>query len=260
MQSLTESSNIIIFALMKRAVIIGASSGIGREVSKILLAEGWIIGIAARREDKLLEIKELNPAMVEVCAMDVTDKEAPRRLLDLVGRMGGVNLFVYCSGVGHQNPRLDADTELDTVGVNVFGFTQMVDTMFNYMADNLGGDIAVVSSIAGTKGLGAAPSYSASKAYQNTYIQALEQLSNMRRLHIRFTDIRPGFVDTPLLSGSGSYPMLMDKTYVAREIVKAVTAHRHVKIIDWRYRILVFFWRLIPRRLWRRMNVTNKKL
>lgn len=61
----------------------------------------------------------------------------------------------------------------------------MVDTMFNYMADNLGGDIAVVSSIAGTKGLGAAPSYSASKAYQNTYIQALEQLSNMRRLHIR---------------------------------------------------------------------------
>lgn len=260
MQSLTESSNIIIFALMKRAVIIGASSGIGREVSKILLAEGWIIGIAARREDKLLEIKELNPAMVEVCAMDVTDKGAPRRLLDLVGRMGGVNLFVYCSGVGHQNPRLDADTEIDTVGVNVFGFTQMVDTMFNYMADNLGGDIAVVSSIAGTKGLGAAPSYSASKAYQNTYIQALEQLSNMRRLHIRFTDIRPGFVDTPLLSGSGSYPMLMDKTYVAREIVKAVTAHRHVKIIDWRYCILVFFWRLIPRRLWRRMNVTNKKL
>lgn len=54
--------------------------------------------------------------------------------------------------------------------------------------------------------------------------------------------------------------MLMDKTYVAREIVKAVTAHRHVKIVDWRYSILVFFWRLIPRRLWRRMNVTNKKL
>lgn len=260
MQSLTESSNIIIFALMKRAVIIGASSGIGREVSKILLAEGWIIGIAARREDKLLEIKELNPAMVEVCAMDVTRSDAPGKLLGLVGRMGGVNLFVYCSGVGHQNPRLDAGTELDTVGVNVFGFTQMVDTMFNYMADNLGGDIAVVSSIAGTKGLGAAPSYSASKAYQNTYIQALEQLANMRRLHIRFTDIRPGFVDTPLLSGSGSYPMLMDKKYVARKIVKAVTAHRHVEIIDWRYCILVFFWRLIPRRLWRRMNVTNKKL
>ena len=257
---MTESLNIIIFALMKRAVIIGASSGIGREVSKILLADGWIIGIAARREDKLLEIKELNPAMVEVCAMDVTDAGAPRKLLDLVGRMGGVNLFVYCSGVGHQNPSLDTATELATVGVNVSGFTQMIDTMFNYMADNLGGDIAVISSIAGTKGLGAAPSYSASKAYQNTYIQALEQLSNMRRLHIRFTDIRPGFVDTPLLSGSGNYPMLMDKTFVAREIVKAVTAHRHVKIIDWRYNILVFFWRLIPRRLWRRMNVTNKKL
>lgn len=165
MQSLTESPNIIIFALMKRAIIIGASSGIGREVSKILLAEGWNIGIAARREDKLLEIKELNPGMVEVCAMDVTKRDAPGKLLDLVGRMGGVNLFIYCSGVGHQNPRLDLGTELSTVDVNVFGFTQMVDTMFNYMADNLGGDIAVISSIAGTKGLGAAPCYSASKAF-----------------------------------------------------------------------------------------------
>ena len=131
--------------------------------------------------------------------------------------------------------------------------------MFNYMAGNLGGDIAVVSSIAGTKGLGVAPSYSATKAYQNTYIQALEQLSNMRRLHIRFTDIRPGFVDTDLLAGSGNYPMLMDKADVARELLRAVMSHRHVHVIDWRYRILVFFWRLIPDRLWRKLNIRNRK-
>lgn len=81
----------------------------------------------------------------------------------------------------------------------------------------------------------------------------------MRRLHIRFTDIRPGFVNTSLLSGSGRYPMLMDKVSVARDIVSAVTAHRHVAVIDWRYRILVFFWRMIPRRVWRRMNVTNRR-
>ena len=130
-------------------------------------------------------------------------------------------------------------------------------TIFNYMAENLGGDIAVISSIAGTKGLGVAPSYSATKAFQNTYIQALEQLSNMRRLHIRFTDIRPGFVDTDLLSGSGRYPMLMQKEAVAREMLRAVYAHRHVHVIDWRYRLLVFAWRLMPRWLWRRMNIRN---
>jgi len=250
--------NISIFALMKRAVIIGASSGIGREVCKILLAEGWFVGIAARREDKLLEIKEHKPDMVEVMPIDVTSADAPQRLLALVGKMGGVNLFFYASGVGRQNTALDVKTEMDTVDVNVAGFTRMVGTIFNYMAGNLGGDIAVISSIAGTKGLGAAPSYSATKAYQNTYIQALEQLSNMRRLHIRFTDIRPGFVDTPLLSGDSRYPMLMDPAFVARKIVYAITRHRHVSIIDWRYRLLVFFWRLIPRRIWRRMNVGLK--
>ncbi len=242
---------------MKRAIVIGASSGIGREVAKLLLADGWLVGIAARREDLLMEVKAINPGMIEVMRIDVTAADAQERLLELAKRLGGVNLFVYCSGIGKQNPELDTGLELTTVDVNVKGFTAMIGTIFNYMAENLGGDIAVISSIAGTKGLGVAPSYSATKAFQNTYIQALEQLSNMRRLHIRFTDIRPGFVDTDLLSGSGRYPMLMQKEAVAREMLRAVYAHRHVHVIDWRYRLLVFAWRLMPRWLWRRMNIRN---
>ena len=247
--------NIAIFALMKRAIVIGASSGIGREVSRLLLADGWTVGVAARREDRLLELKASSPDNVEVMRIDVTAADAGERLLELVKRLGGVSLFVYCSGVGWQNAGLEPAPELATVDVNVKGFTAMVGTMFNYMAVNLGGDIAVISSVAGTKGLGVAPSYSASKVYQNTYIQALEQLSNMRRLHIRFTDIRPGFVDTDLLSGGGHYPMLMDKTVVARHIVRAIYAHRHVCVIDWRYRVLVALWRAMPSWLWRKLNI-----
>ncbi len=241
---------------MKRAIVIGASSGIGREVCKLLIADGWHVGIAARREDKLAEIKAASPQSVEMMRIDVTADDAPERLLALVKALGGVNLFVFCSGVGKQNAGLDRGVELSTVDVNVKGFTCMIDTIFNYMAENLGGDIAVISSIAGTKGLGVAPSYSATKAYQNTYVQALEQLANMRRLHIRFTDICPGFVDTPLLAG-GKYPMLMDKTVVARKLLRAVKAHRHVRVIDWRYRILVFFWRLIPNFIWRKLNIKS---
>ena len=240
---------------MKRAIVIGASSGIGREVSRLLLADGWTVGVAARREDRLLELKASSPDNVEVMRIDVTAADAGERLLEFVKRLGGVSLFVYCSGVGWQNAGLEPAPELATVDVNVKGFTAMVGTMFNYMAANLGGDIAVISSVAGTKGLGVAPSYSASKVYQNTYIQALEQLSNMRRLHIRFTDIRPGFVDTDLLSGGGHYPMLMDKTVVARHIVRAIYAHRHVCVIDWRYRVLVALWRAMPSWLWRKLNI-----
>ena len=96
---------------MKRAIVIGASSGIGREVSKLLLADGWIVGIAARREDRLMKIKSANPGMVEVMRIDVTAADAPGRLLELARRLGGVALFVYCSGVGRQNAGLDSDVE-----------------------------------------------------------------------------------------------------------------------------------------------------
>lgn len=245
---------------MKRAIVIGASSGIGREVCNILLADGWRTGIAARRKELLEEIRAAYPGQVEVARIDVTDSTAPRSLLALADVLGGVDLFVYSSGIGRQNQNLETSVEMDTARVNVMGFTAMVDTMFNYMATRSGGHIAVISSIAGTKGLGAASAYSATKAYQNIYIQALEQLSHMRRLNISFTDIRPGFVDTDLLAGSGRYPMLMDKLTVACSIVRAIYARRHVHVVDRRYRLLVAAWRLIPDWLWRRLNISNRKV
>lgn len=239
---------------MKRAIIMGASSGMGREVSEILLADGWRIGVAARNTDALENVKAISPKMVETQQIDVTSDDAPQRLLSLIDLLGGIDLYFHASGIGWQNAKLDIAIELRTVGTNVLGFTRMVDTIFNYMAENGGGQIAVISSIAGTKGLGPAPSYSATKAFQNTYIQSLEQLSNSRHLNISFTDIRPGFVNTALLAG-GHYPMLMDKNKVAHEIVRAVYCRKHICIIDWRYRVMTLFWRLIPNRIWRWINL-----
>lgn len=242
------------FADMKKAIIMGASSGMGYEVAKILLKDGWQIGVAARRVDKLSELAKEFPEQVLTEGIDVTDEDAPRKLLSLIERMGGVELYFHVSGIGKQNPELEETIEMNTVRTNALGFTQMIDTIYNYMKENGGGHIAVISSIAGTKGLGPAPSYSATKAFQNTYIQALEQLANGHRYNIRFTDIRPGFVDTPLLSG-GSYPMLMNQQYVARQIVKAIYSKKHVKVIDWRYAILTKCWRLIPNFIWRHIKL-----
>lgn len=104
--------------------------------------------------------------------------------------------------------------------------------------------------------LGIAPAYSATKRFQNTYIEALTQLAHMQKLAIRFTDIRPGFVDTDLLKG-GKYPMLMRADKVAARIVKAIERQERIVIIDGRYRLLVFFWRLIPRRIWERLSIHN---
>ncbi|MBR1543823.1 MAG: SDR family NAD(P)-dependent oxidoreductase [Muribaculaceae bacterium] len=238
----------------KRAVIVGASSGIGREVARLLLADGWHCGLGARRQEKLAELQAEWPEQVKIAAIDVTAGDAEDALLRLVEELGGMDLYFHAAGIGWQNRTLAADKELATVETNAVGFARMVGAAYRYMAANGGGQIAVISSIAGTKGLGPAPAYSATKAMQNCYIQALEQQARSRRLNISFTDIRPGFVDTALLAGD-PYPMLLKPENVAREIVRAIRRKRHVAVIDWRWRILTAAWRRVPRCVWRRLKL-----
>ena len=238
---------------MKKAIVMGATSGIGREVAALLSRHGWSIGAAGRRTALLEEMKHEGIAD-STATIDITTEDAPQRLQALIDEMGGMDLYFHCSGIGWQNPTLAPDKELATIETNTAGFTRMVDAAFAYFRKQGGGHIAVVSSIAGTKGLGAAPAYSATKRFQNTYIAALAQLSRMQHLSISFTDIRPGFVDTALISGS-NFPMKMNAAQVAESIVKAIEKRKRTVVIDWRYRLLTFFWRLLPEWLWERMKI-----
>lgn len=227
----------------------------GKGVAMGLLNEGYIIGVAGRRVEELDKIKAIAPERVFTKVIDVTANNAPEQLLQLIEEMGGMDLYFHSSGYGKQNLSLDIEIEKRTVLTNSYGFTQMVDTAFNYFKlHNKKGHIAVISSIAGTKGLGASPSYSATKRFDWIYLEALAQLAHMQRLDIRFTDIRPGFVATDFIAGD-SYPMQMHTDYVVRKILKAVMKGKRKVVIDWRYKLLCFFWRAIPACLWERMNI-----
>jgi NADP-dependent 3-hydroxy acid dehydrogenase YdfG len=219
-------------------------------VARLLIQKGWTVGVAARRIDLLNSI-----GAADVEQIDVTSTDAADRLMDLIKRMGGMDLFFYASGIGKQNRELTEDIELATMLTNGVGFTRMVGCAYRYFAKQGKGHIAAITSIAGTKGLGPAPAYSATKAMQNVYLQALEQQANARGLDIRFTDIRPGFVDTALLSGTFHYPMMLKPDAVAREIVWAIEHRKHIRVIDWKYRILTAIWRRIPRWIWRRIKL-----
>lgn len=241
---------------MKRAIIIGATSGIGEEVAKLLVQQGWHIGIAGRREEALEKLQATAPGQIVIQRLDVTDPDAPTLLETFIRKLGGMDLFFLSSGIGSQNPDLKPEIELNTTRTNVEGFTRMVTSAFNYFKTRGEGHIAAISSIAGTKGLGIAPAYSATKRFQNTYIEALAQLSRMQHLNIHFTDIRPGLVATDLLK-SGKFPMLMQANQVAKSIVRALNRKERVIVIDGRYRVVVFFWRMIPRWLWERLPIKN---
>lgn len=245
----------------KRAVIIGATSGLGREIAMNLVKDGWSVGVAGRREELLKEfVVSVSRDIVElqnVCyePIDVTMENAVDGVVRLVEKLGGMDLFVNVSGVGFQNPTLDPAIEKHIFDVNGYGFMRMVDWAYNYFKDNgCRGQIAIISSIAGTKPLGTAAAYSATKRMQSHYLTALSQLARMEGLDIDFTDIRPGFAATDILNPNKHYPMLMTKEHVGRLATNAILKHRRVVVIDWKFAILTFFWSLIPRFIWERLT------
>lgn len=239
------------------AIVMGATSGIGREVALALARQGWRVGVAGRREDILKKMVEETAGIVAYEVIDVTVPQATDALHRLIGEMGGMGLYFHSSGIGYQNTDLDADKELRTIETNCLGMARLVGAAFRYFEQHpeAEGQIAVISSIARTRGLGAAPAYSASKRFTSHYMESLCQLKRIKGLrHLHLTDIRPGFVRTPLIEGS-HFPMQLDARRVAAIIVAAIRRRQAVVTINWLYRLLVFFWQLIPRWLWVRMKV-----
>ncbi|MCM1518614.1 MAG: SDR family NAD(P)-dependent oxidoreductase [Pseudoflavonifractor sp.] len=241
---------------MKRIVIMGASSGIGLTLAEILASRGVPVGIAARNLQPLLELRGRYPGNVVVKSIDITSPDAPVRMLQLIDALGGMDIYIHVAGIGYENLTLDPDREAAIVDTNATGFARMIDTAYRYMRGNgIRGQIAAVTSVAGTNGIGRLAAYSASKRFGQAYLTALQQLAHAERSGIRFTDIRPGWTDTPLLLPGVSYPMEMEVRPVAVEIIRAIARKRRVAVIDRRWNVVVGLWRLIPNALWVRLNI-----
>lgn len=243
----------------RKAMIMGATSGIGRRVAELLIGDGWTLAVCGRNTKSLGEVANLAPDRVHAYEIDVTAADAEAKLQQAIADFESdgraMDTYFHISGVGSQNRKLTSDIENRTVMTNALGWTRMIGVAYRHFAQIGTGHIAAISSIAGTRGLGAAPSYSATKAFQNTYLEALAQLSRLEGVKVDFTDIRPGFVRTPLLGDDPHYPMLMDVESTARQVVSALKKRKEVAVIDWRWRLVTAFWKLIPHRVWRRLKI-----
>ena len=162
----------------------GATSGIGYEVALLLAQRGWKVGIAGRREEILSQMMKLQPGIVAYEVIDVTSPQATEGLQRLITKLGQMELYFHSSGIGFQNPSLDAEKELPTIETNCLGMARLVGEAFRYFASHpeREAELAVISSIARTKGLGAAPAYSASKRFTSHYLECLCQLKSIRQL------------------------------------------------------------------------------
>ncbi len=249
---------------LRSVIVVGATSGIGRAVVDKLASEGVRVGIAGRREERLIELQQhFGKELISYRVMNVTEDSATIALDELIAEVGAPDALLYASGIGKQNPTLDADIELRTVETNSVGMVRIVDHFVNYVKreptynKKHKAHIAVITSVAGTMGMGPAPAYSATKSMQSTYLVALAQHARMQHIPITVGDIRPGFVATEILNPEKRYPMIMTAEQAAKYVTRSLRRHKRITIFDWRYRLLVGFWRCIPRCIWERMTMVQ---
>lgn len=240
--------------MSKRAIIVGASSGIGKGLAKLLSEEGYKVGITGRRENLLNELMQSNPESYVVKVFDLNEYENVKDNLDqLLNELGDVDLFILSSGTGKRNPHLELIYEVNTSLTNVMGFTAAINWAYKYFEKRGGGKLAAISSIAGTRGFAMSPSYSASKSFQIRYLESLRQKSRASGGKITVTDIRPGFVDTDMGNGEGAF-WIAPVEKASKQILRGIKKNREVIFVTKRWFLISLFLKIIPGFIYERVK------
>jgi short-subunit dehydrogenase len=231
---------------MKRAIVIGASSGIGKELAIVLSQSGFAIGLMARRIDLLEELRSSLPNPAFSRQADISDPSHAITILEnLIEVMGGVDLVIISSATGFINPDLNWAMEKNTLDVNVSGFTAMVNVAFRHFVQAGRGHLVGISSISAIRGNGLAPAYSASKAFMSNYLEGLRVRARQAGLPILVSDIKPGFVDTAMALGPELF-WVASPQKAARQIYNAIQRKAKHAYVTKRWSIIGWVLKVLP--------------
>lgn len=209
-----------------KVIIIGASSGIGKELTLQLAKGNHIIGITGRRAELLEELKTQYPEKLFFTRMDNTDIDSVNGQLEyLKEQLGGLDLLILSSGVGDLNETLDFNIERQTVELNVTGFTKIANWALKTFEEQGSGHFVAITSLAGMISSDVAPAYYASKAFQINYLKGLRRKLKKSNLPITITDVRPGLVDTEMAKGEGLF-WVAPVSKAASQIITAINKKR----------------------------------
>ena len=238
---------------MKKVIIVGATSGIGKELAILFAENNYLVGITGRRTKLLEELKAENPEKYLIKTFDITETNTSTiKLQELVFELGGLDMIVISSGTGEINEQLDFNVEKQTIDTNISGFTCIADWAFRYFNEQKSGQIVAITSIGGLRGSGNAPAYNASKAYQINYMEGLRKKANKLSFPLHITDIRPGLVDTDMAKGDGLLWVMPVKT-ATKQIYSAIQNKKKVAYVTKRWRIVAFIMKHLPRFIYDQM-------
>ena len=234
-------------------IIIGATSGIGKELSNLYIKKGNTVGITGRRKNLLEQIYNSNPQQIYYRVADVTNMEETNSAIQtLCQQMGSIDVAIVCAGTGEINPYLDFEKELPTLQTNIVGWTHIVGKIYSIFDKQEYGHLVAITSIGGLRGEHGAPAYSASKAFQINYTEALRKKAYKSGKPIYVTDIRPGFVDTDMAKGDGLF-WVMPVEKVAHQINQAIQGKVAVKVVTKRWNILASIIKHLPYCIYKRI-------
>lgn len=234
-------------------LIIGATSGIGKALFKLYIKDNHRIAIVGRRTHLLDELSRKHPSNTFAATADITKQDEIEQAIRLLYKeLRNIDLAIICSGTGDLNPSLEYSIELLTIETNVMGWTFVIDTLYNLFEQQNHGHLVAITSAGGLRGEPTAPAYSATKAYQINYMEALRKKAFKAGNKIVVTDIRPGLVDTAMAKGDNLFwVMPVDK--VARQISTAIRRKKSKLYVTKRWHILAVINKFLPFSLYKRM-------
>jgi NADP-dependent 3-hydroxy acid dehydrogenase YdfG len=194
----------------KKAVVTGASSGIGEATVEALVNEGAVVSAGARRRDRLEALAERAGGTVHVHEVDITDEAAARSFIeDSAGEMDGLDILVNNAGVMLLGPVAGADVEhwQRMIEVNCLGLLYCTHATLPIMGEAGGGHIVNVSSVAGRQAALGSAVYNMTKFGVVAFSEALRQ--EVLHANVRVTCVEPGFVETEL-QGHNEHPMVVE--------------------------------------------------
>jgi short-subunit dehydrogenase len=236
----------------KKIIIVGASSGIGKEMAKLYAAQNHIVAITGRRKELLEEIQTQFPHNIIIAAFDVMEKENLLHIQSLINQLQGLDLLIYNSGFGNTSLQLNWQIENTTIQTNVNGFAEIVTYAFNYFVNQGYGQIAVTSSVASLRGNSWAPAYSASKAFMSVYAEGLNIKAKKLNKAIIITDIKPGFINTKQAKGNKRF-WVASPAKAAQQIMQAIKQKKRIAYITKRWWIIAKVLKALPFWIYRRL-------
>lgn len=231
-------------------LIIGATSGIGKELLSQYVKQEHKVIACGRRENILNEFQKLNAAVKGV-QLDICDIDSTTQTISSLFAQTRIDIAIVTAGIGDLNPTLDNTIELNTLQTNVTAWTNCVDLLYKAFQKQGFGHLVLITSVGGLRGEPAAPAYSASKAYQMNYTEALKKKAFKNLPSLTITEIRPGLVDTAMAKGDGLF-WVMPTNVVVKQILRAINKKQATCIVTKRWRIVHFIMRHLPWGIYKR--------